>query len=273
MTEAAISVVIRVKDEAGPVGRTLDLLARQTVRPEIVVVDSGSTDGTLGVVGRHDVRLVEIPAASFTFGGALNTGAEHASCEVVVALSAHSFPKDDGWLARMLAAMSDPNVACASGQHVTPEGAILLDDVVQDLALAAAHPLWGYSSHAGAFRRSLWSERPFRTDMTASEDKEWAWHWLERGRTVVLGPGLTVDHSHTGDPARAQFDRAYREWSWAGAFAAVPRQPVSELVGRWWREQEGYPNRARARLSPKRIGRLTGEFAGRRMASRHKGPA
>ncbi|MCW2990038.1 MAG: glycosyl transferase family 2 [Solirubrobacterales bacterium] len=268
MSDPPVSVVIRVKDEAAALERTLGLLARQTVASEVVVVDSGSTDGSVDVVRASGARLIEIPAAAFTFGGALNTGAERATSEVVVALSAHSFPKDDGWLARMLAAMADPNVACASGQHEAPGGGPLGEDVVQDLALAREHPLWGYSSHAGAFRRSLWVQRPFRTDMTACEDKEWAWRWLERGYTAVLGPGLTVDHSHADDPAGSQFDRAYREWSWAGAFAPVPRQPVSELAARWWREREGYPSAWRARLSPKRLGRLIGEFAGRRAAAR-----
>ena len=188
MSARPISVVIRAKDEAASIGRTLELLERQTVRPEVVVVDSGSTDGSTDIVRAHDAKLVQIPATSFTFGGALNTGAEHATAEVVVALSAHAFPKDDAWLQRMLDAMADPDVACASGQSAAPDGAPLDHDVVQDLALARAYPLWGYSSHAGAFRRSLWTQRGFRTDMTASEDKEWAWHWLERGHKVVLGP-------------------------------------------------------------------------------------
>ena len=39
----AVSVVIRAKDEAPSIGRTLDLLARQTIadRVETIVVDSG----------------------------------------------------------------------------------------------------------------------------------------------------------------------------------------------------------------------------------------
>lgn len=261
---SAVSVVIRAKDEAASIGRVLDLLDAQTVDAQVVVVDSGSTDGTVGIVRDRADELVEIPAPSFTYGGSLNTGTERATEEVVVALSAHAFPKDEGWLERMAAAMADPAVCCASGQHTDPAGGALDGPVVQDLALARAHPLWGYSSHAGGFRRSLWAQRPFRTDMTASEDKEWAWHWLERGHTAVLDPGLTVDHSHVGDPPRDQFDRAYREWSWAGAFADVPPLGLGELAQRWWTDREFYGSGWRARLAPKRLARLGGEFAGRR---------
>ncbi|MCW2990037.1 MAG: glycosyl transferase family 2 [Solirubrobacterales bacterium] len=270
MSDPAISVVIRAKNEAPAIGRTLDLLERQTVadRTEIVVVDSGSTDGTLDIVRARDVRLIEIPAASFTYGGALNTGTEQARAEVVVALSAHSFPLDDGWLERVLAAMADPNVACASGQGVGPDGARLERRVIQDLALAREHPLWGYSSHAGAFRRSLWAQRPFRADMPFSEDKEWAWHWLQQGRTAVLAPDLIVDHGHGEDPLREQLRRGYLHWVGVSMFLPVERQSVRALLREWWRERESYENPWRARLSPKRLARLAGAFAGRRVGAR-----
>ena len=270
MSEPRASVVIRAKDEAPSIGRTLDLLAGQTVAgdTEVIVVDSGSTDGTTDIVRAHDVRLIEIPAESFTYGGALNTGTEHARAEVVVALSAHSFPRDDGWLERMLDAMADERVACASGQGTDHEGRPLHDRVVQDRALAEAHPLWGYSSHAGAFRRSLWAQRGFRADMPFSEDKEWAWHWLQRGHTAVLGPDLTVLHSHGYDPIREQARRGYLQWVGLSMFMPVQRQPVAELAKQWWNEREYYDSALRARLSPKRLARLAGAYAGRRAGAR-----
>ncbi|MDX6666539.1 MAG: hypothetical protein QOG68_2745 [Solirubrobacteraceae bacterium] len=267
MSGPRISVVIRAKNEAASIGRTLELLEGQTVRPEIVVVDSGSTDGTTDIVRAHDVTLIEIPAASFTYGGALNTGTEHASCEVVVALSAHSFPLDDGWLERMLDAMADPNVACASGQPAGPAGEPLTGRVVQDAVLYRAPPYWGYSSHAGAFRRSLWLEHAFRADMPATEDKEWGWHWLQRGHTAVLGPDLIVDHSHGRDPLRDQFRRERIQWIGLGMYLPVERQTPRELLTTWWADTGGYTSALRARLSPKRLARLTGGYAGRRAAS------
>jgi rhamnosyltransferase len=263
-----VSVVIRAKDEAPSIGRVLELLKRQTLRPQIVVVDSGSTDGTLEIVRRHDVELIEIPAASFTYGGALNTGTERATAEVVVALSAHSFPKDEDWLARIADAMNAPEVACASGQGTGPDGRPLTQRLVQDRALAEAHPQWGYSSHAGAFRRSLWAQHPFRADMPFSEDKEWAWHWLQRGHVAVLGPDLAADHSHNADPVREQWRRGYLQWVGLGMFLPVERQPLSALLRQWWQEREFYGSAWRARLAPRRLARLGGEYAGRRAAAR-----
>ena len=87
MTDA--SAIVRVKDEAGPIRHALDSLRRQTVPVEIVVVDSGSTDGTLEVARAVADRLVEISPERFTYGHALNVGAAAASGRVHIALSAH----------------------------------------------------------------------------------------------------------------------------------------------------------------------------------------
>src|SRR3954469_13362276 len=73
-----VSVVIRAKDEADSIGHTLDLLQRQTVECELIVVDSGSTDGTPDIARERGAKLIEISAAGFTFGGSLNTGTEAA---------------------------------------------------------------------------------------------------------------------------------------------------------------------------------------------------
>jgi rhamnosyltransferase len=269
-TAPEASIVVRVKDEAAAMERTLRLLAAQTraAAAEVIVVDSGSTDGTLDVVARHDVdELVTIAPGAFTFGGALNTGAERAHAEVVIALSAHSYPTNPRWLEHVLDVMSDPRVAAASGPGVDYEGRPLRGRIAQDRVLAAAHPYWGYSNHAGAFRRSLWAQLPFRTDMPASEDKAWAWHWLAQGYLVVLGDDLAVEHRHGREPLLRQYRRAYYDWQSHGMFRDVQPEPLRAVAGRWWSDREEYPSHLRARLSPLRMARLAGGYAGRRAAS------
>ena len=68
------SVIVRCRDEVRTLERTLESLRRQTVDPEIVVVDSGSSDGSLEVARRYADQLIEIPPETFTFGHALNVG-------------------------------------------------------------------------------------------------------------------------------------------------------------------------------------------------------
>jgi glycosyltransferase involved in cell wall biosynthesis len=75
-----VSIVIRVRNEAVAIKRTLALIEQQDVRAdEIVVVDSGSSDGTPDIATKFSrVKLVRIRPREFTFGRALNLGIENA---------------------------------------------------------------------------------------------------------------------------------------------------------------------------------------------------
>jgi rhamnosyltransferase len=270
-----ISVVIRAKNEADSIGRVLDALDGQTVaeQTQVIVVDSGSSDATLDIVRARGVELIEIPAASFTFGYSLNVGTQAAVAPVVVALSAHAFPTYDAWLADMLAAFADEHVAVACGDPFDFDGTPLTKPRIQDLEIARRNPFWGYSNAAGAYRRELWEQHRFREDMPGSEDKEFAWHWQQQGYVAVIDPRLCVDHDHSHDPLPDTYRRARREALGFGMYLALDPYPVSALAAEWWRETGSWRNHLRARLSPLRITQLAGRYAGMRAARRLQGRA
>jgi rhamnosyltransferase len=270
VSEPLASIVIRSKDEADSIGRLLDILHSQTIadRLELIVVDSGSSDATVAIARDHGVDPIEIPAASFTFGGSLNTGCEAATAPLIVALSAHAFPPDDGWAERMVAVFDDERVACACGDDRAPEGGPLRETVLQDAEHARRHPFWGYSNVAGGFRAELWRERPWRTDMPGTEDKEWAQVWLERGWLVCVDPTLWVEHDHSHDDFRSTYIRSRREWVGFAMYLELEPYPLRAAVRRWWTERDGHATAARARLSPWRAAKLAGEWAGRRRPRR-----
>jgi glycosyltransferase involved in cell wall biosynthesis len=99
------SVVVTVLNEAGSIEELLAALAAQTVRPrEIVVVDGGSTDGTLAALkawaDRLPLRIVEAPGASISAGR--NRAIEAAACDVLAVTDAGARPVP-GWLAAITA--------------------------------------------------------------------------------------------------------------------------------------------------------------------------
>ncbi|HEX8742426.1 MAG TPA: glycosyltransferase [Thermoleophilaceae bacterium] len=262
MPEPRVSVVIRTKDEARDLGGVLESLDAQTVGRddvETIVVDSGSADGTVAIARERGARVIEIAPESFTFGGALNTGAEAARAAVILALSGHAYLPDDAWLERLLAHFEDERVACATGAGDGPDGAALTEPVLQDAELARRNPYWGYSNAAGAFRAGLWRERPFREDMPGTEDKEWAWHWLMRGRVVAIDPRLITHHDHSHDPPADCYRRAHREWVGFGMYLDVGPAGVGEIV------RKGLANPYwKMRLHPSAWAALAGEYAARR---------
>jgi rhamnosyltransferase len=263
-----ISVIVRARDEAAAIGRCLELLAEQDTggrAVEVIVVDSGSADPTVAISRGHGARILSLAPGDFSFGGALNLGAANARGELLVALSAHAFPLDRHWLARLGAPFSEPLVACACGDRYGPAGAPLGGRVEQDIALARAQPRWGYSNGAGAFRASLWRQRPFRADLPGCEDRDWARYWLERGYRCVVDPGLVVDHDHTHDSLPAIYRRARREAEGLATFLDGDAGGEG-LVREWWSDRTFYGSSLRARLSHRRAVRLLGEHAGRRRA-------
>lgn len=268
-----VSVIVRARDEAPSIGRALALLREQRTgegKLELIVVDSGSRDRTVQIAREHGARVIAMPAHEFSFGGALNLGCAEASGDVLVALSAHAFAPDRDWLARLLAPFSDERVACASGESHGPDARPLEGQVVQDEALAARHPTWGYSNGAGAFRADLWRERPFRVDLPGCEDKEWARHWLARGRVAILCPSLLTDHNHAHDPLVASYVRARREWEGYAMFLELPPCDARRALRTWWTDRERYRSATRARLSPRRLARLAGQLRGRQRGARRR---
>ena len=182
------SVIIRAKDKADTIGLTLRALRGQTRAVEIVVVDSGSTDGTLEIARRWADRVVEIPAESFSYGRALNIGAAVSSGSVHFALSAHCVPKRADWVEHSLSLYDDDRIAATNQARVTPRGEPILDRYIQTRDDALRHPGWGFSNHAASWRADVWAALPFREDLPACEDKEWSWRVLAAGWGIAYCP-------------------------------------------------------------------------------------
>ncbi|HET9103334.1 MAG TPA: glycosyltransferase family 2 protein [Solirubrobacteraceae bacterium] len=265
----AVSVIIRARDEAAALTGCLDALRAQSGAPEleVIYVDLGSGDGSAQLAAARGATVLALDA--FSFGEALNRGADQAAHEILVALSAHVVLPHAGWLARAIHALeADSALACASGDVYGPDGEPLREPVRQDAALARRRPEWGYANGAGAFRARLWRERPFRADLPGCEDKEWALHWLDRGYGCLIDPELAVVHDHTHDPLRAIYGRARREAQGYAAFLDRGPQSAAQLARTWWSDRRFYDSALRARLSPRRAARLLGDHAGRRASAR-----
>jgi rhamnosyltransferase len=266
LTEPRLSAVVRCRDEGQGIGPLIDGLRAQTLGNsiEIVVVDSGSRDGTLEEVRRRGIAPIEIPPEAFTYGRALNLGVQAARAAVCVAVSAHARPLDQEWAARMVAAFDDERVACAFGERVGPDLRPLTAPLLQDLAHAEAHPLWGYSNSSGGFRRELWERRPFDEELAASEDREWAWHWLRQGWLVRLDPALAVHHSHADEGPVRTFARARGNLAATSRFRDLEPLPLRTVLAEWWRGPHLHRSKLRARLDPRRMAQLAGKYAGLR---------
>lgn len=215
----SVAVVIRARNEAHFIGATLAAIVRpDACQPDaVVVVDSGSTDGTVDIVRSFpQITLLQIRPQDFTYGYALNIGVAHAATDIVATLSAHSLPADNAWLAEMVKPFTMPSVAGVYGRQRPRANATALERVGMWLTgvlgdkprLLRDRPL--FSNANGAFRRSLWLEHPFDETLGGAEDIAWVRTMQERGYAVAYQPTAIVYHSH-GEPLWRHVRRASRD--------------------------------------------------------------
>jgi len=213
-TRQTIGVVIRTLNESELIATCVETL-RQQHGPfdlDIIVVDSGSTDGTVEIARSNGSRILELPPGDFDYSKALNLGIEAVQGDLVVSLSAHAIPVDDHWLERLTSPFDDPRVAGASSRQVPWPDAPWQEVHRLKHQFDETRRVYGggggddivFSNAASVVRRSVWLQQPFI--LPAVEDLDWANRVVAAGWTIIYEPGTAVYHSHY-ENARAQARR------------------------------------------------------------------
>ncbi|MEZ6196409.1 MAG: glycosyltransferase family 2 protein [Planctomycetota bacterium] len=197
---------------------------------EVVVIDSGSTDGTLDLLRRHPVRLTEIPNREFNHGLTRNRGAQLARGEILVLTVQDAVPHGRDWLRTFVSNFEDPEVAgayCHQIPHascgpflrarlqdwVQGEGAPIVKQVASPMDFWLLPPLdrWrtiAYDNVCSAVRRDLVASRLPFVRRQFGEDITWAKSAILAGHKVVFDPRCAVEHSHDNS-IWYEFRRAY----------------------------------------------------------------
>ena len=104
MSTPEVSIIIRTLNEARYLPLLLEAIDAQRceLRSEVVLIDSGSTDGTLEIAHEQGCRVLSISREEFSFGRSLNRGCEAASGSWMVIISGHCVPCHGSWLQRLI---------------------------------------------------------------------------------------------------------------------------------------------------------------------------
>lgn len=208
-----LSVIFAVKDGGIAFVECLRAVREQvTDEPvEIVVVDSGSADGSPDAARAAGATVTTIPPQSFSHGRSRNLGAREAQGETFVFLSQDAVPTDERWLQRLVAPLRvDDALAGVYGRQLPNDDAIPPETYFltflygaesrrqrarHDGELSMATTL--FSNVNAAMPRRMWERFPFAENIIMSEDQEWSRRVLLAGYAVAYEPAAAVRHSHT----------------------------------------------------------------------------
>jgi rhamnosyltransferase len=197
----------------------VDAIGRQAdvARRELVIVDSGSIDGTRDYAGRVADTVVDIAPEAFNHGTSRNAGVARARGALVVLTVQDARPVDDAWLGNLLAPLRDEAGVAGVFARQTPRreaSPVVRRQLERWMAstttarvsattpevFAAQLPherlnACAFDNVCSAIRRQVWESIPFQPTPIA-EDLEWGRNVLLAGHRLAFAPLSAVEHSH-----------------------------------------------------------------------------
>lgn len=211
-----ISIVIRTLNEARYLESLLRSIGEQKtngLNHEVVLVDSGSTDGTLEIADRHGCRIHHISREEFSFGRSLNFGCEAASGDILAITSGHCVPTDPRWLQRLCQPILDGKAEYTYGRQLGGPSSQFSECRIfaKYYPDQARVPQEGFfcNNANSALLRSAWEALRFDEDLTGLEDMELAQRLVRGGGKIAYVADSVVFHHHqeSWKQVRRRFER------------------------------------------------------------------
>lgn len=197
---------------------------------ELVVVDSGSTDGTVNKAAEYGARVLEIPPKEFNHGATRNYGIGNSKGDFIVLMTQDAVPADERWLENLVDTFdNDERIAGVYARQIPRQDADVLtkrnlNDWVTGRSVYSVQEIKDRESFekmepkqrylacvfdnvCSAIRRKAWKEVPFRRN-DFGEDIEWAKRALLAGWKIAYQPNSAVVHSHNRSVAY-EYGRTY----------------------------------------------------------------
>lgn len=212
-----VSLIIPTLNAEPWLAGLLSSLVRQTLLPdEILLIDSGSTDGTLaiaeGYIRRYPViRLYQIQQQDFDHGGTRTMAARKTTGEILIFMTQDAVPAEDRALELLIRSFaSNQQLAAAYGRQLPVQDATFFGEHLRlfnypekpQLRCQQDWGIYGFktvfiSNSFAAWRRDLLREQGyFPGQLLFGEDTVALAKMLEKGYYVAYVSDAAVYHSH-----------------------------------------------------------------------------
>lgn len=231
MSEPLVSIVMRSYNEGWALKDTLPALRRQGFsRWELIVIDSGSTDGSIELIrAACPEHLIQIESSDYNPSRVMNHGVRLAKADTIVFLNADATPQGSDWLAPLCDALSCQKTAAVFSRQIPRPDcqAVFAHDYDRCFGDDRESAGWDhfFSMVSSGIRRDVWERRGFREDLQYAEDDEYTRWCRSHGYLVSYVPGSVAMHSHNYTAPQA-YRRAAGD---AKAMAATYQGQASEF--------------------------------------------
>ncbi|MFZ4767559.1 MAG: glycosyltransferase family 2 protein [Roseimicrobium sp.] len=209
MNEPLVSIILRSYNEAWALGDTLAALRAQDYRNwELIVIDSGSTDGSQELIhAANPQHFTQIQPHEYNPSRVMNHGMTLARAEQCVFLNADATPQGSDWLRPLAIALREANVAAVFGRQIPRPDcrAVFACDYERCFGPQRESARWEhfFSMVSSGLRKDVWLQRGFREELQYAEDDEYTRWCKAAGYQVTYVPQSVVMHSHNYTPQQA----------------------------------------------------------------------
>lgn len=223
MSDPLVSIIMRSFNEAWALRETLPALRAQEYKSwEWIVIDSGSTDGSIDLLrAAQPTHLIQIQPHEYNPSRVMNRGMDLARSDFGIFLNADATPQGSNWLRPLVNALQDPKVAATFSRQIPRPDcqAVFACDYDRCFGPNRESASWDhfFSMVSSGLRRDVWSKRGFREDLQYAEDDEYTRWCRTQGYEIRYVPESVAMHSHNYTPAQA-YKRAFGD---ARALAAT----------------------------------------------------
>lgn len=217
---------------------------------DVLVIDSGSSDGTVELVENYPVRLIPIQQTDFGHGRTRNLAAELARGDYIVYIVQDAVPYDDHWLDQLVRACEAEGVAGAYSREIPNKDCTPMTEAqyqilereqpsqsvrnrlseglsIDSLSPHAQVELARFRNTSSCVRKKIVRAHPF-PDIKFGEDIAWGKTILEHGYAIAYVSESIIYHSHERSLSY-EFKRAYIGHRYL--YEMFGYVPVSSLIG------------------------------------------
>jgi rhamnosyltransferase len=215
-----IPIIIPTRNAGPSIGQVLEAIAAQQgpFRPEVIAIDSGSSDGTLDRLNRYGARVLNVSPAAFNHGKTRNEALKHVRAECAVLLVQDAVPASPQWLSALVQPLIQdsslagtfarqlPDIRASrvtahylsqwiAAQEVGRVVGPLTAETFARMSPPERHAACAFDNVCSCIRLSVWKNHPFAATPIA-EDLQWARDVLVAGHKLAYVPDAVVRHSH-----------------------------------------------------------------------------